>query len=148
MKIGNWFSLWDWSHVKIGVGYVDRLAIIEIKYLFSIYFNIWNTSEQDRYHNHAFNSVSIMLRGWYYEEDRTKLISRELMRTTAWFLLELIQAPSIRWIGRNYMHRIHCSACDALSLTFAGPWAKTWQEIKVGDPAVRTFTWGRKEVLH
>lgn len=135
MKIGNWFRALEWINVSLGQGDINRFVFIEIKYLFSIYLNIFNTIEQDRYHNHAFNAVSIMMRGWYYEYEMTPRIEWP----------NLIRSLSVRFIPRDYVHKIGRSSPNAISITLAGPWAKTWTEI-FENGNKKTLTWGRKVI--
>jgi hypothetical protein len=45
--------------VALGQGYLDRYTILEIKWLFSIYFHVFNTVEQDRFHTHAFQCLGV-----------------------------------------------------------------------------------------
>ncbi len=134
MRIGKWFHAAEWTKIAIGQGHVDRLVILEIKYLFCLYFNIWNTIDQERYHNHAFNSISIMLRGWYYETELNVRWPR------------FIKAISVRFIPRSYTHRVGRSSKNAISITIGGPWSRTWTEISVLNWTVRTLTWGRKVI--
>jgi hypothetical protein len=120
--------------VALGKGHLDRYTIYENKRLFSVYFHIFNTIEQDRFHTHAFNGIAVVLRGSYEEEYKLPngLIKRKKIR------------PGIRYIPREYNHRLLRSEPDTMSILFTGPWAEFWTEE---NPLfVRTLTWGRKEV--
>lgn len=137
MKIFQWLSIWRWTHVVFGSGYLDRLIVLEIKPLFSIYLNVWNTIEHDRFHTHAFPSISFMLRGYYGEE---YIDSNEDRR------YRVIKAPLIRWIPRTSNHRMLKSSKNAISLTFAGPWDRMWSETFL-DGSKRVLSWGRQVVV-
>ncbi len=119
--------------ISLGEGFLDRFTIFECKRLFSIYFHVFNTIKQDRFHTHAFNGIAIVLRGGYLEEikDGSEVLKKQIR-------------PGIRFIPRNYNHRLLESKPNTLSILFTGPWSKTWTEEN--DQFVRTLTWGRKEI--
>jgi hypothetical protein len=52
--------------------------------------------------------------------------------------------PGIRYIPRNYSHRLLCSNPNSISICFTGPWSETWTEEN--DRWIRTLTWGRREI--
>jgi len=122
------------ARIALGKGFLDRFTIFEWKRFFSIYFHVFNTVEQDRFHTHAFNGIAILLYGWYEEEvkEEGRFSYRKKIR------------PSIRFIPRSYNHRILRSKPNTLSILFTGPWSKTWTEEN--EQFVRTLTWGRKEI--
>lgn len=122
MTFGLWFRALQWTHVAFGTGYLDRFVLIEIKYLFAIYFNVWNVVEHDRFHTHAFPAFSVGLKGWYYEEQLAEDGSKHKIRMTA---------PYIRFISRTNNHRMLLSSKNAWSITFAGAW---------GSVLVRNFS--------
>lgn len=126
----NFFKV---TRVALGEGYLDRYTIFEWKRVFSIYFHVFNTIEQDRFHSHAFDGIAILLKGGYEEEIKEGDVTyRKCIR------------PGIRFIPREYNHRLLRSKPNTLSILFTGPWAKTWTEEN--DRYVRTLTWGRKEI--
>lgn len=120
--------------VALGQGFLDRYTILELKWLCSVYFHVFNTVEQDRFHTHAFNGLAIVLRGGYWEE----FLDESGQRCQKWV------GPGIRYIPRAYNHRLLRSKSNTLSILFAGPWSRTWTEEN--DQFVRTLTWGRKEL--
>lgn len=120
--------------IAIGEGFLHRITIFEFKKYFSIYLHVFNTIAQDRFHTHAFNGMAIILYGGYEEE----YIARDKSIRTRKV------GMGLRFIGRNYNHRILKSQKNTISILFAGPWAKTWTEEN--QDYVRTLTWGRVEV--
>ena len=119
--------------ISLGEGYLHRLAIIEIKSLFSIYVHKFNTIAQDRFHTHAFNGLAFVIKGGYDEE----------YKDSTGIHLKTIK-PGFRYIPREYNHRLLKSKPNTISILFAGPWGKYWTEEK--DGRVRTLTWNRKVV--
>jgi hypothetical protein len=119
--------------VALGQGYLDRYTILEIKWLFSIYFHVFNTVEQDRFHTHAFGAWAFLIRGGYEEEF---IVSGQIRKKQV--------RPGMRFIPKAYNHRLLKSEPNTLSILFAGPWSSTWTEEN--DRFVRTLTWGRKEI--
>lgn len=138
MTLGKWFRCLQWTHVTFGTGHLNRLVLIEIKYLFAIYVNVWNVVEHDRFHTHAFSSISIFLKGQYYEE--------QLHEVTCFRGVKLFKAPLIRFIPRTSNHRMLQSSKNAISVTIAGPWDRFWTETFM-DGTKRVLTWGRHEIM-
>lgn len=133
MKIGNWLRAFEWTTVIFGEGFLLRYVIFECKYLFCIYLNFWNTIAHDRFHTHAFPSISFFLRGWYYEEELYKGV-------------RLYKAPMVRFIPRTNNHRMLQSSKDAITVTIGGPWDRMWSETFL-DGTKRVLAWGRR-VIH
>lgn len=110
--------------------------LIEWKGLFSIALLRFSKGSREAFHNHAFNSVSWVLKGALLEE-------RLCPPVTVWnaFL------PSLKPIvtTRSNLHRVHGAADATWVLTFRGPWSKTWKEkFNNGDEV--TLTHGRQIV--
>ena len=120
--------------IALGRGFLDRFTILELKHFCCIYFHVFNTIEQDRFHTHAFHGLAIVLRGGYLEEHKTSS-GRVLQK---WI------GPGVRLIPRSYNHRLLESHPNTMSILFTGPWSKTWTEEN--EQFVRTLTWGRKEI--
>ena len=129
-KINNIFNK---IRVSLGKGFLDRFTVFECKRLFSVYFHVFNTIEQDRFHTHAFDAIAILLYGGYTEEVKEGSITYK-----KWI------GPGIRFIPRTYNHKLLESKPNTISILFAGPWSKTWTEEN--KHFVRTLTWGRKEI--
>lgn len=119
--------------VALGEGYLDRYTLFESKRFFSVYFHVFNTIRQDRFHTHAFNGWAFLLRGGYEEE----VISKAGIFTKR-------VGPGLRYIPRDYNHRLLRSEPNTLSLLIAGPWAETWTEEN--EQFIRVLAWGRREV--
>lgn len=131
MRLGKFGKLLHWDNTSLGVGDIRRFTIIEIKYLFGIIVNIFNTTDQDRFHSHAFHALSWMVRGHYFEDvlENSAVISKKI--------------ECSRFIPKNYIHKITLSTPNAVSVTFEGPWGSTWNEY-FDNGRVKTYGWGRK----
>lgn len=120
--------------IETGSGPVDRWTLFEFKRLFSVYVHRWNVDYQDRYHTHAFDAWSWMVRGSYkerlYVDDNT--------------YMEHDVTPGFRFIPWFTNHSIANCRPNTWTVTFAGPWRKTWTETKHG--IITVFGWGRKRV--
>lgn len=136
MTLFQWLVILKWTTVIFGSGYLKRLILFECKYLFSIYLNIWKTIAHDRFHTHAFSSISFMLMGEYDEERLHE--DGTIERKT-------IKAPYIRYISRSNNHRMLEARGRTVSITIAGPWDRIWSETML-DGTKRFLTWGRKEL--
>jgi hypothetical protein len=136
MKKGNWLRAWEWVRVVFGTGHLDRFVLFEIKYLFAIYYNVWNVIEHDRFHTHAFPAISFGIKGQYYEQQIKDGI----------IVKRLYKAPWFRFISRNNNHRMLNSSKNAISITIAGPWDCMWSETFL-DGTKRILTWGKNVVL-
>lgn len=119
--------------ISLGEGYLDRYTIFEFKRFSSLYVHCFNTIAQDRFHSHAFWGLAFVLYGGYYEEWKN---------STGTYCKWI--GPGIRWIPREYNHRLLKSKPNTISVLITGPWAKFWTEEK--DGIVRTLGWGRKVV--
>lgn len=108
--------------INLGEQSVTELTILEWKKLFSIkLFNFHPTDgKQDRFHTHAFGSVSILLHGDYTEEiidNQYRVIP--LKRSRKRFL----------YIAADQYHRItRSSGCRTILIT--GPWGSEFKELR------------------
>lgn len=134
MRLGKFGKLFHIDETSLGVGNIKRFTIIEVKYLFGIIVNVFNTEIQDRFHSHAFNCFSLMLKGHYYEDviDGNDIVTKKIEKS--------------RFIPRNYIHKITKSTKNAMSVTFEGPWESIWNEY-FDNGRVKTYTWGRKVIF-
>jgi hypothetical protein len=112
---------WKKKDIVLGEQKVSELTILEWKKLFSIkLFNFHKTDgDQDRFHTHAFNAVSVLLKGNYIEEiiEDRKIV--QLNRSRKRFL----------FIPANQYHRITKSeGCRTLLIT--GPWGGEFKELR------------------
>ena len=132
MRLGKYGKILHYDKTSLGVGNIKRFVVFEFKYLGGIIVNVFNTVDQDRFHSHAFHAVSLMLRGFYNEDvviGNTTIVKKI--------------TPGIRFIPKNYIHKIKDSSKNAISITFGGPWDKTWNEY-FDDMRIKTYSWGRK----
>jgi hypothetical protein len=105
--------------------------LIEIKNLFSIVLLKFEGDSRDAFHEHAFNSISWLLKGRLQEEFQDK--------TYKFYM------PSFKPIitKKTTCHKVD-SGGTSWVLSFRGPWNKTWKEyLPQGE---RTLTNGRIEV--
>ncbi len=138
LRIGKYGKIIHYDSISIGVGNIKRFTIIEIKCLGGIIVNIFNTKDQDRFHSHAFNSFSWMIRGWY-KEDVVNINNN--IKT-----LETKIISKSRFIPRYYIHKIKESSENAISITFEGSWKSHWKEY-FDNEREKTYTWGRKVIF-
>lgn len=131
MKFGKYGKLFHYDSISLGVGNIQRLTVVECKYIGGIIINYFNTIDQDRFHSHAFNSFSLMVKGSYIEEviEDNKVITKTITES--------------RFIPKNYIHKIKASEPDTVSITFEGPWGSSWDEY-FDNGRIKTYAWGRK----
>jgi len=121
---------------------VDGYFLIEIKWLFSVVLLHFNPGTREAFHSHAFNAITVWLRGKVREQVP---IGPEGVLGRDW------KAGQIKYTPRSLMHRIVTRNPGAWAISFRGPWVKTWQEYTECERAgVRgkwvTLTHGRKIV--
>ncbi len=108
---------------------------IEIKSLFSIVLLKFEPNNRENYHSHAFNALTLWLKGSV----------SEWVREDEWITrIKLFEAGRIKYTPRSNCHKIYCDT-TAWAISLRGPWSKTWTEVTPeGD--IITLTHGRKEV--
>src|SRR5688572_10470314 len=117
------------TRVALGEGHLDRYTVFEFKGFLSFYVHVFNTVAQDRFHSHAFDALSVVLKGGYDEEWKDGgVVRRRRIR------------PGLRRIPHGHTHRLLRSKPNTVSVLLAGPWRKTWFEET--DRHVRLLTWG------
>jgi hypothetical protein len=118
---------------------VSGFWLVEVKSLFSIVLLRFQGASRDAYHEHAFNSISWVLRG-KLEEDLWSCcdLHSKWPRT---------YTPSLRPVitRRNTFHKVDSHGTTWV-LSLRGPWSKTWQEYLPAEGRFATLTHGRKEV--
>jgi len=127
--------LFSTKHVELGEGPVHVYTLFEIKWLGGILLHKFETEEQDRFHDHAFNAVAFTLSGSYEEEILTP---KGIVKRTVRHLFQ----P--RWIPRDYCHRILKAQPNTWTILFFGPWRSYWHEYFHKTNTWFTYTWGRK----
>ena len=109
---------------------VTGYFLIEIKSLFSVVLIKFRPGTREAYHNHAFNALTIWLKGkvieHYLDEGKKN-----------W------SAGEIKYTPRDCFHKIDAQG-TAWAISFRGPWKKYWNESRKGD--IVTLTHGRVEV--
>lgn len=109
---------------------VTGYFVVEIKSLFSIVLLYFNKGTREAYHSHAFNALTLWLKGQVIEQD----LSGD-QRPYA--------AGELKYTPRSRFHRIMALE-PTWALSLRGPWVDYWQEMKRGR--LTTLTHGRVEV--
>jgi len=115
--------------------------LVEIKSLFSVVLLHFDGT-REAYHSHAFNAVTVWLRGSVLEVTRN---AAGQQRSQEW------KAGQFKYTPRSLMHKI-LPIQDAWAISFRGPWARTWQEYRERETSSAprgeyvTLTHGRKIV--
>lgn len=127
----------DGGHESRVTGY----WLVEIKWLFSIVLLRFSPGTRESYHDHAFHSVSWLLRGELREEFLYNAAGDLEPTYVAW------HTPGLRPITtlRTHFHRVF-SFGTSWVLTFRGPWASTWSEYHPRTGLRTVLTHGRREV--
>jgi quercetin dioxygenase-like cupin family protein len=108
---------------------VTGYFIVEIKPLFSIVLLKFNKGTRDAYHSHAFNAVTIWLKGVVREHE---LFSP--LKPRIW------GSGDAKYTPRHNIHMVE-ALTDTWALSIRGPWSKTWFEYK--DGKIIELTHGR-----
>ena len=111
---------------------VSGFWFIEIKSLFSIVLLKFEGESRAAFHNHAFNSYSIILKGKLYE----KMLNENVFSHRPFKLITTL---------RSTFHKVD-SFDTTWVLSFRGPWAKRWNEWNPVTEEYITLENGRKEV--
>lgn len=109
---------------------VTGYFLVEIKPLFSIVLLHFNKGSREAFHEHAFDALSIWLKG--------KVREHHLNGETKDFT-----ALSMKSTPRSTFHKIEALE-ETWCLSFRGPWVDRWREFKQGRFV--TLTHGRKVV--
>jgi hypothetical protein len=116
---------WKKKAINSGEQNVTEITVLEWKKYFSIkLFHFHKTTgNQDRFHTHSFNAVSLLLKGNYIEEVVVEGVVKPLPRNRS----------RIIYIPKGEFHRITKSnGCWTLLVT--GPWEPEWVELReLGD---------------
>lgn len=122
--------------IDLGDQSVTELTILEYKKLFSIkLFKFHKSSgKQDRFHTHAFNALSFLIKGDYTEEI---IKDNKIMKCRR-------NRSRILYIPKDSYHRITKSdSCYTLLLT--GPWGGEFKELReVGHNKYKEWVCGDK----
>jgi hypothetical protein len=109
--------------------------LVEIKSLFSVVLLHFGGT-REAFHSHAFNAVTLWLRGAVVEHVAGGVWCERCRR---W------NAGQLKYTPRGLMHKV-IPIGDAWAISFRGPWAKTWQEYRPASKEAITLGHGRKVV--
>lgn len=109
---------------------VTGYFLVEIKPLFSIVLLRFSKGTRDAFHNHAFNALTIWLKG----SVREHMLNGD---THEW------KAGQFKFTPRENFHKVEALE-TTWALCFRGPWIKYWNESRFGK--LFTLTHGRREV--
>jgi len=115
---------------------VTAYFLVEIKSLFSITLLHFEPSRREAFHSHAFNAVTLWLKGVVVEEVRDK----RGIHVNIW------TAGRFKYTPRELMHRIKVLRKGAWALSIRGSWQDQWQEYHPSIRKVITLTHGRKQI--
>lgn len=109
------------KRIDLGEQSVTELTILEYKKWFSIKLFNFHKSEgvQDRFHTHAFNAYSFLLKGDYIEE---VLEDNKIVKC-------LRSRSKVLFIPKDSYHRITRSK-GCVTLLVTGPWGETFKELR------------------
>lgn len=111
--------------------------LIEWKRLFSVALLCFENGSREAYHEHAFNSVSWVLKG--------KLEESVLISPGVGYIDDYYPSFWPVFTPRNRMHKVS-SVGRTWVLTFRGPWAAAWREWLPKEMRFVTLTNGRQVV--
>jgi hypothetical protein len=117
---------------------VTGYFLFEIKPLFSIVLLHFRKGTREAYHSHAFNAITLWLRGRVIEHRLRCNEYGDIYKQSTQY-----RPGQLKYTGRTNMHKVQ-SLGDSYALSIRGPWAKTWKEFKAGK--IVTLTNGRKVV--
>lgn len=109
---------------------VTGFFLVEVKPLFSIVLLHFNEGTREAFHEHAFNAVTLWLKGRVREHH----LSGETKEFTA---------GDVKITRRETFHKVEALE-DTWAISVRGPWADRWREWRHGKFV--TLTHGRKEV--
>jgi hypothetical protein len=112
--------------------------LVEIKSLFSVALLKFVGKSREAFHNHAFDSISWVLRGQLRET---------LLTDDPYCQIVNVYRPSPKPVitRRDTFHQVD-SVGTTWVFTLRGPWLKTWEEFRPNEDRFVTLTHGRKEV--
>lgn len=116
--------------------------LVEMKALFSVVLLVFENGSRDAYHEHAFNSISWVLKGELREQRITKQGNTAGLSELARFYRPSLMPIFTR---RSHFHQVR-SVGRTYVLSLRGPWSSTWREWLPREQRFRTLAHGRKEV--
>ncbi len=130
------FSFLKYNKFTFGGRIVSQFVVFECKYLFSIIIFYFHRTEkeQDRFHTHAFNALSIKLWGSYEEHILDNQETGEFHIEKRTQIFKYFPRDSFHKIGRG-------DGCCTILLS--GPWKKKWKE-RIDTGEIVEYYWNRK----
>lgn len=116
---------------------VTGFFVIEIKSLFSIVFLKFNKGMRESFHDHAFNALTLWLKGTAIEYVHNKAFKNVVSR--------IWKSPTLKYTPRWLMHRIEAPQ-DVYAFSLRGPWSKTWKEYNPSTGLTTTLK-NNREVI-
>jgi hypothetical protein len=113
--------------------HVTGYFLVEIKSLFSIVLLHFGAGTREAFHNHAFNALTLWLRGTVEER-----VIKQGEESHLW------AAGQLKYTPRRLMHKIIAPNTGAWALSFRGPWVNTWRELI--NNKITTLTHGRQVI--
>lgn len=98
--------------------------LVECKPIASVVLLHFSPGSRDAYHSHAFNAITLWLRGDVVEESLTS--SSPMADITFWTW----RPGQFKYTPRGKFHKIVASEKGAWALSIRGPWRDTWEEFK------------------
>lgn len=125
-------KLFSWGKDGGPESAVWGLWLVEIKRLFSIVLLKFENGTRDASHDHAFNSISWLLKGRLVERH---LDGRVEVHRPSWkpIVTKRTTFHQVESIGRSWV------------LSFRGPWSATWHEHTKAD-GIYTLAQGRRRI--
>lgn len=123
--------LFEWAKDGGPKSNVDAFFICEFKNWFSIAILKFNKGTRQEYHSHAFNALTVMLKGDMLEEfinGESRFYTPFLPKITRKLDIHRVRARKTSW-----------------AVTIRGPWDKYWKEYDEQGNS-KTLTHGRVEV--
>lgn len=117
---------------------VTAYFLLESKRFVSVALLRFEKGTREAYHEHAFNALTVWLKGWVLEHIlETPDKPEKTYRCKAWVAGQWKLTP------RSTFHKLEAME-TTWALTFRGPWVDLWREWREGRMV--TLTHGRKEV--
>lgn len=119
---GMQWCVWRWKDIEEGGRlYLRRLHVFQCP-LFSIMIHWFHSPDRNRHlHDHPVDMLSIVLRGWYLEEEPLPQFSGSKTFPTGMRVVEWLN-----WIPHKKIHRIVGVYGDPVTLCIAGPRRQEW----------------------
>lgn len=119
---------------------VTGYFVIEIKWLFSIVLLRFEKGTREAFHEHAFNAVTLWLKGRVREHLRHAMMD---IYAPGGCSCPFFKAGDFKRTPRSAFHKIEALE-ETWALSVRGPWLDHWREDRRGR--LVTLTHGRREI--